>query len=99
LLHGFAVAVEMSVASALACSLGLLHAADFDRIVATFRNMGLPSHCGWCEIEEIWPVFERRAAAKQPFFFPVPTTIGKGQFLNEFTKDQLAMAIARCKAA
>jgi len=94
LTHGEAVGVEMAVAASLACEAGSLPKAERDRIVALLDRFGLLPYCPECTAEAIWPLFERKFHANVPVWLPIPEgAIGRGAFLCEFSKSQLASAI------
>jgi len=94
LTHGEAIGVEMAVAASLACVEGFLARPQRDRIIALLVKLRLLPYCPECTADQIWPVFQRKVEADEPFWFPIPDgEIGRGTFLRRFSKAQLASAI------
>ncbi len=93
--HGQAVSVEMAVATFLSINRGMLSHDEGSRIINCLLHLGLPMFCHECNAENIWKmVFEAKALAGRPFYFPVPTRIGDGAFLDSFTLTELSDAIS-----
>ncbi len=92
--HGDAVAVEMAIASMLSYQAGRLRHEGLDRILRLILKLGLPIYSPLCDAEKIWQAaFEKR---DHSFYFPIPgNNIGRGIFLDSFSKESLAEAIAR----
>lgn len=97
LTHGEAVSAEMAIASCLSNQVGILGDGGLERIFSLLMGLGLPVWCRECNAHALWPVFARRFERGENFYFPIPgDRIGSGAFLERFTKEQLARAIAIC---
>lgn len=99
--HGQAVAVEMSVATCLSSQRGILPDEDRNRILSSLLRSGLPTCCEECDPRRIWKrVFARKLADNVNFYFPIPGKgIGRGMFLDRFTRRQLVTAVRASRAS
>jgi len=97
--HGSAVSVEMAVATHLSVQRGVLSSSESARIMACFRHLGLPTSYEGCNANMIWKqVFAEKFERHIPFYYPIVERIGKGTFLNRFSRDDLANAIKAVRA-
>lgn len=96
--HGRAVAVEMVVAVNLAANCGVLQQNDRDSIQACLRRLQLPSYCDECQPDTLWhEAFERSFTLNRNFYFPAPSSVGVGTFLDRFSLEDLSRAIEEAK--
>jgi 3-dehydroquinate synthetase len=92
--HGSAVSVEMFTATRLARNLGKLEGHDCMRIQALLCHLGLPATSEFCNADIIWErVFRRRWADGVNFYYPIPTRVGSGGFLDCFSFEDFSRAI------
>ena len=93
LLHGEAVAIDMSLFTVLACRRGLVTRHQRDRILRVVRDLGLPTRHPLLE-----PAVLSRALADTVRHrdgmqrMPMPVGIGAGCFVNDISESELALA-------
>ncbi|XP_062397970.1 2-epi-5-epi-valiolone synthase-like isoform X2 [Sardina pilchardus] len=93
LLHGEAVAVEMSLMVYVACGRGLLPAALRDRVVRCMRSLELPVWHPLCSL-----ALARRALGERlrhsggRLRMPLPTALGRAEIFNDISDDTLCQA-------
>jgi 3-dehydroquinate synthase len=93
--HGQAVSVEMVVATHLAGNLGILSSKDRAKILGLLSHLGLSQTSVYCDADIIWRnVFAEDVARNKKLYFPVPSRVGEGTFVNSFTLGDLRKAIA-----
>ncbi|MFC5719941.1 sedoheptulose 7-phosphate cyclase [Streptomyces gamaensis] len=94
LLHGEAVCVDMALTTVLAWRRGLVDTARRDRVLAVMRALELPS---WnrlltCELlaDALADTVRHRDGAQR---LPLPVGIGEAVFVNDVTREELAVAV------
>lgn len=96
LLHGEAVAIDMSIATMIAANRRLIDQATADRIIHLTQQLGLPiinDDCHAATLEQALCDAVRHRDGLQRM--PVPAGIGKAVFLNDVQVDE---AVQACKA-
>jgi 3-dehydroquinate synthase len=89
--HGEAVALDVLFSSCLATNRGILSIANLKRIFSLCHQIGLPiEHPFFNEADYLWEALEdttRHRNGNQNL--PIPNEVGKGQFVNDLTYDEL----------
>lgn len=90
--HGMAVAIDMALSSAVGYCMGLLSAADQDRILKLLIGVGLPIFSPLLTLERCnWALEEIEAHRGGHVNLVVPSGIGKAVFLTN--KEQVPQAV------
>jgi 3-dehydroquinate synthetase len=99
LLHGEAVSTEMAIACCIAHSKNGLTLRERNRVFKLLASVGLPTSLRDIDWDYVWErCFKTDAKKGMPFYLPVPLAIGKGGFLNEFTRSDFMAAVESAKS-
>jgi len=99
LLHGEAVAIDMALSTIIARRRRLLVSDAAERIVFLLVRLGLPVFHPVCGTEVMWEAIEavkRHRGGYQRVSLPV--AIGRGQFVNDITRNEVAEALSELSA-
>lgn len=83
ILHGEAVAMDVALSSQLACDLGLLGAADLDRILGLLTGLGLDLAWPLTQVDALWATLSTvREHRNGDLHLVAPTGIGSCTYLG-----------------
>jgi 3-dehydroquinate synthetase len=95
LLHGEAVAVDMTLSTALALQRGMVDRAEAERITGLLRRSRLPTRHPACTLDEAWRALEEtRRHRDGALHCPLPSGLGRAEFVENITRDEVASALA-----
>jgi 2-epi-5-epi-valiolone synthase len=97
--HGDAVAIDMALSSAIATHCGLLSPDQFERMLAVFKRIGLPTWSPLLTLERVECSLTEAARHRGGCVnLVVPTAVGRAEFLRQQTEiptSLLESALAR----
>lgn len=93
--HGQAVAIGMACAADMAVNLGMMQAADRDRICALIEKAGLPQHLeAGLNVEAIYErMFSDKKVAAGKIRFILPTKIGHVELRGDVPREEVLRAL------
>lgn len=93
-MHGEAVAIDILYSCCLSFTRGLLKAYDLNRVFALFYTLGLPVWSPYLDPARLWTgILERVMHRDGQQLIPVPTQIGRCQFINDLRKEEVKFAL------
>jgi 2-epi-5-epi-valiolone synthase len=96
--HGHAVAIDMLLSTRLASRRGLCSSDVLDRLVATYRSVGLPLIHEACGLEILAGALDAGRRHRGALNLVVPTRVGGVTFVQEVGHEELAEAIGYLRA-
>lgn len=99
LLHGEAVAVDMSISMALSLGRNLVSQEEYSRALQLMVSVGLPVTHELARVEFLWPALLEAASHRDGWQrTPLARGIGEVVFVNDITYDELSAAASRVRA-
>jgi 3-dehydroquinate synthetase len=93
LLHGEAVTIDMALSTALSVGRRFVTESEADRILATMRDLRLPTHHELCRPELLWQALEETVDHRDGLQrMPLPVGIGDATFVNDLTRAEVELA-------
>lgn len=93
-MHGEAVAIDVLFSSYISALRGVLSLLEFDRIVALYKNLGLPMWRPQVSQELFLSSLGERILHRDGHqHVPIPSAIGSCMFINDLTADEICDAV------